>query len=136
MDADSVPVTRLMTSDVLTATPETALAQAADTLLTEGIGSLVIVDGDDRPVGMLTSTDLARFVSGGESSDEKTVSEYMTEDFVTIETGNSIQDAAAKMILNDVHHLPVVGDEGEILGIVSTMDLTSFLSYRSSNDLV
>jgi CBS domain-containing protein len=84
---------------------------------------------------MFTTTDLARAVSAGNPATETTVEEYMTEDFYTLDARNGARDAAAKMIGRGVHHLPVVDDEGAVVGMVSTMDITAYLSYRTATDM-
>jgi CBS domain-containing protein len=134
MESDGAPVAQLMTTGVFTVTPETPITAAAGTLLEENIGSLVVVDGDDQPVGMLTNTDLIGIVSAGALDAEATVEGYMSNRIVTIGRRDSIREAAAKMITNGIHHLPVTDDEGGIVGILSTMDLTAHLSYSAGTD--
>jgi len=134
MERDGVPVTRLMTSGVLTVAADTRVREAAETLLEERVGSLVVVDEANQPVGMFTNTDLAEFVSGGKAGDEATVSEYMSSRVVTIGVGESLRDAAARMISNRIHHLPVTDDAGDVVGMLSTMDLTAYSSYTDGRD--
>lgn len=129
MEIKDIPVDRLMSSDLVTVTPETSIEEAGDTLLENGIGSLVVVDSDDHLVGILTSTDFVDMVTSGAATGEITVDERMTEDVVTVTAGDSISDAAAKMISDDIEHLPVVDDEGGIAGMLSTTDLTAHLAY-------
>jgi CBS domain-containing protein len=123
-----------MTTGVFTVTPDTPITTAAGTLLEEDIGSLVVVDGDEQPVGMLTNTDLIGIVSTGALDDEATVEQHMSNRVVTIGERDSIREAAARMITNGIHHLPVTGDGGGIVGILSTMDLTAHLSYSAGTD--
>jgi len=52
-----------MSSPVQTVTPETPIHEAAGTMLDRDIGSLVVVDEDDRPEGILTTTDLTAYLS-------------------------------------------------------------------------
>jgi CBS domain-containing protein len=134
MERDGVPVTRLMTSGVLTVAADTTVREAAGTLLEERVGSLVVVDEANQPVGMFTNTDLAEFVSGEKAGDEATVSEYMSSRVVTIGVGESLRDAAARMISNRIHHLPVTDDAGDVVGMLSTMDLTAYSSYTDGRD--
>lgn len=134
MVRDGVPVSRLMTSGVLTVATDTTVREAAETLLEERVGSLVVVDEETGPVGMFTNTDLAEFVSGGDAGDEATVSEYMSARVITVGVEESIRDAAARMISNGIHHLPVTDDEGDVVGMLSTMDLTAYSSYTDGRD--
>jgi CBS domain-containing protein len=124
-----------MSKTVYTVTPDATITDAAGRLIEEGIGSLVVVNDANQPVGMFTNTDLARVVSEGRSPTETTVEEYMTTEFFTMKAGNGARDAAAKMIGKGVHHLPVVDDEGSVMGMVSTMDITAYLSYQSVTDM-
>lgn len=135
MEQRRTPVERLMTTGVLTVAAETTVEDAAGTLLSEAVGSLVVVDQHDVPVGMFTNTDLAEFVSERSPADA-TVSEYMTNPVVTVGARSDLDEAAAKMIRHGVHHLPVTGEDGRIVGILSTMDLTSHFSYTGGTDMV
>ena len=132
---EGAPVTQLMSKTVHTVTPGTTITAAAGTMIAEGIGSLIVVDDANRPVGLFTTTDLARLVSGGASPAETTVEAYMTDEFFTLNAENGARDAAAKMIGNNVHHLPVVDEDGAVVGMVSTMDITAYLSYRTATDM-
>ncbi|MFC6723910.1 cyclic nucleotide-binding/CBS domain-containing protein [Halobium palmae] len=136
MEQNRSPVGRLMTDGVLSVQGETPIANAAATLVEEDVGSLVVRGEDGRVVGVFTNTDLAEFVAGGRSRDGATVAEFMTDEVVTIGASDSLTEAAAKMIRHEVHHLPVTDDEGEIVGMLSTMDLTAHFSYTGGSDMV
>lgn len=136
MEQSRSPIGRLMTDEVLTVRRETEIADAAATLIEEDVGSLVVRDEDDRAVGMFTNTDLAEFVAEGRSRDGGTVAEFMTDEVVTVGANDSLRDAAAKMIRHGVHHLPVTDEEGEIVGMLSTMDLTAHFSYTGGSDMI
>ncbi|WP_195759378.1 CBS domain-containing protein [Haloferax marinisediminis] len=125
-----------MTSGVCTVATDATVEDAVSTLLAEGISSLVVVDETATPVGMFTNSDLATFVSEGGSPADVTVSAWMTDHVVTIDARNSIRDAAAKMIRHGIHHLPVTDDEGHVVGMLSTMDLTAHFSYTGGSDVV
>jgi len=59
---------------------------------------------------------------------ETTVEDLMTESVVTVSADDSIRDAAAKMIAENIQHLPVEDEDG-VLGMLSATDLTAQLSY-------
>jgi CBS domain-containing protein len=63
----SVRVKEIMTSPVVTVSPDTAVAAAAEMLITKGIGCLPVVDGT-RLVGMITKTDLLRCLTALEAA--------------------------------------------------------------------
>ena len=121
-------VGRLMSSGVVTVTPDTRVEDAAELLLEEGIGSLIVVDGDNQLAGILTSTDFVRIVRDSEPKAETTVERYMTEGVVTAEAGEPIREAADRLITYEIHHLPVVDEEEGVIGMLSTTDLAAYFS--------
>jgi CBS domain-containing protein len=125
---DDIFVARLMSPEVVTVTPDTLVEDAADTLRTHNIGSLVVVDGDNHLQGILTSTDFVHIVAESDPKAETTVERYMTSGVVTASAQESIRDAADKMITYSIHHLPVVDDHEGVIGMLSTTDLTAYLS--------
>ena len=133
MGVDNTPVERLMSTDLLTVTPDTDITDAADILLDKGVGSLVVLDAEDHLAGVLTSTDFVTVVSADDSPYNGVVEEYMTEDVLTVSSTATLYDAAVKMIREDIQHLPVAGDENEIVGMLSATDLTAQLSYMGSS---
>lgn len=133
MDAENTPVEKLMSTDLLTVPPDTGIEEAADILLAEGVGSLIVLTGEDRLAGVLTSTDFVSAVSTEGVPNTATVAEYMTEDVLTVPTTATLHDAAVKMIREDIQHLPVTGGESEIAGMLSATDLTAQLTYMGSS---
>jgi len=124
-------VGRLMSSPVETVAPETPVQQAATVLLDRDIGSVVVVDDDNGLVGILTTTDFVR-ITADDTATEATVADYMTTDVVTATANGSIVDVAETMVDNGFHHLPVVDDEVGVIGMVTTTDLTAYLSTAES----
>jgi len=133
MDAENTPVEKLMTTDLLTVPPDTNIEEAADILLAEGVGSLIVLSDEDRLAGVLTSTDFVSAVSTERAPHTATVADYMTEDVLTVPATATLHDAAVKMIREDIQHLPVTGGENEIAGMLSATDLTAQLTYMGSS---
>jgi len=129
---DDIFVARLMTSPVQTVTEDTLVEDAATEMLADGIGSLVVVDGDGRLAGILTSTDFVRIVAERKPKDETPVAEYMTTDVLTAAAQDPVQDVADRMIERGIHHMPVVDDDGGVIGIITTTDLTAYVSRVQS----
>ncbi|MEF8814123.1 MAG: CBS domain-containing protein [Halovenus sp.] len=125
---EDIFVGRLMSAGCITVSPGTPVETAAKTLLERNIGSLVVVDDDNQLEGILTSTDFVRIVRDNDPSDETTVGEHMTEHVVAVTAQDSVRDAADKLITYDIHHLPVVDDEEGVIGMLSTTDLTAYIS--------
>lgn len=129
---DDIFVARVMSADVKTVSPDTLVEDAAKEMLEHGIGSVVAVDDDGRIEGILTTTDFVRIVAERKPKDRTPVSEYMTTDIVTAGPQDSIQQVADAMIRHGFHHMPVLTDDDEVIGIITTTDLTGYLSQEQA----
>ena len=125
---EDIFVGRLMSSPITMVPPETTVREAARLMRDEEIGSVIVVDDDDSLRGILTSTDFVAAVADERSMAETSVTEFMTEDVVTATANESIREIADVMVEHGFHHVPVVED-GQVIGIVTTSDLTAYLSH-------
>jgi CBS domain-containing protein len=121
-----------MSADVLTVSPETLVEEAAQVMLENEIGSVVVVDEDGYLEGILTTTDFVQIVAERQPKDRTPVSEYMTTDIVTADPQDEIQDIADTMLEHGFHHMPVLTAEEEVIGIITTTDLTGYLSHAKT----
>lgn len=125
---DDIFVGRLMSAPVETVTPETTVRAAARRMREKAIGSLGVVDESESFLGILTSTDFVAAVADERSMADTPVTEFMTEDVITTEANQPIRDVADVMTDQGFHHLPVVED-GALIGMITTSDLTAYLSH-------
>ena len=89
------------------------------------VGSVLIIDEDEKPVGIFTERDLVRVVAEGISLDTPLM-KVMSRKLITANTSESVISAAMKMIENNIRHLPVV-EENKAVGMVSIRDLVRAL---------
>ena len=120
---------RLMTTDLHTVTPETLVEDAANEMLENEIGSVVVVDESNQPVGILTTTDFVRIVAERKPKDETPVSAYMSENVLTGSAQDSIREVADRLVTYGIHHLPIVDETEGLIGMVTTTDLAAYLSH-------
>ncbi len=125
---DDIFVGRLMSDGLHTVTPDTFVEDAAELMLDEGIGSVVVVDESGHLEGILTNTDFVTIVAKSKPKARTTVERYMTTDVVTAGVQDSIRDVADAMIERGFHHMPVVDDDGTAIGMITTTDLASYIS--------
>jgi CBS domain-containing protein len=125
---DDIFVASLMSPDVVTVTPNTLVEEAAEQLREREIDSLVVVDHYGRIEGILTSTDFVEIVARSQPKAETTVERYMTDQVVTVGPQDSLREAADTMITYGIRHLPVVDNDDEVVGMLSSTDLTAYLS--------
>ncbi|MBI3968232.1 MAG: CBS domain-containing protein [Chloroflexi bacterium] len=105
----------IMARDVLTVTPETSIAAAADLLGQHRIGGMPVVDGEGTLVGMVSVYDII-------GKRGKVVSDVMTVGAITIDEDTTLPEMAQIMFERKIRRLPVVV-EGKLVGLVSRGDL-------------
>jgi len=121
-------------TDVATAPPDATAADLADRMAHFGIGSVVIVDGTGRPVGIVTDRDLTcRVIAKGTDPNAVHASEIMSAPLVTAAPNDPIEVAIERMRGAGVRRLPVVRD-GQLTGLVAIDDFLVELG-RELDDL-
>lgn len=125
---DDIFVGRLMSDSIHTVTPDTLVEDAAALMLDNSIGSVVVVDENGHLEGILTNTDFVTIVAKSKPKAETTVERYMTTDVVTAGVQDSIRDVADAMLEHGFHHMPVVDEEDNVIGMITTTDLASYIS--------
>lgn len=108
----------------VTASPDTPIGEALRTMSERRIGSIVIVDADERPAGIFTLKDLLNRVALPETPLDAPIARVMTPDPVRVPRGAFAFEAAMAMASAGVRHVCVVED-GRLVGIVSERDLFS-----------
>ncbi len=111
----------IMTARVHTIGPQATLAEAAEVLARYGHGSLPVVDGAGRLVGLFTRRDLDRALHHG--LEGASLETYMWKGPVTIPPDLPVDKVRQCMVDNDVGRLLVVDEEGVLQGIITRTDL-------------
>ncbi len=93
-----------------------------------GISSVVVVDGDNRLEGILTSTDYVRIAADGADVTETTAEAYMTTDVVSTSVNEPVHEVAETMMARGVHHVPVADEDEGVVGMITTKDFAAYLS--------
>ncbi|MFB6156670.1 MAG: CBS domain-containing protein [Haloferacaceae archaeon] len=114
-----------MTREVETTTPDATVRDAARALAAAQVGSLVVHEAG-AAVGILTESDLVGLLAEGAAVDALAVADAMTPDPTTVEPEASLERAAELLTAGGFRRLPVV-DDGDLVGIVTTTDLSDYL---------
>jgi len=115
-------VDKVMTGRVTSVDESTTIAEVAKMMGEQRIGS-VVVDKKGEPFGIFTERDLlTTFLAKGKSL-ETTVGEAASQPLVTIPLGTTIHETARTMVRNHIRRLPVVDEQGKMVGIVTARDL-------------
>jgi CBS domain-containing protein len=114
---------KLGTSTLVTATSKMSVADASRLMREARVGCVVVLEGR-RPVGILTDRDLVtRVMAEARDPSAVTVGQVMTRDPVTVRDDLDPADAAWRMRERKIRRLPVVDDDGAVMGIVTLDDL-------------
>ncbi|RQH03451.1 CBS domain-containing protein [Natrarchaeobius oligotrophus] len=129
---EDVFVARVMSPSVVTVDPETLVEDAGQLMLDNDIGSVIVTDEEEHLEGILTTTDFVNIVAQSQPKAETTVSRYMSTDVITASAQDSVRDVADVMVEHGFKHVPVVDEDERVIGIVTTTDLTSYLSHAQT----
>jgi CBS domain-containing protein len=122
-------VARICLREVDLADPTESVLEAARRMGERRVGTLVIVDDAGKPIGLLTDRDLAlRVVAAGGDPRATSVGEVMTAHPKTVGESTPIESALSLMRSGSFRRLPVVNDDGKLVGIVSLDDVLSLLA--------
>lgn len=116
-----------MTHAVHTITGETTACDVAVLFAEHEIGSAVVVAPETGEiVGIVTESDIMQQVAAGADIESVRVESFLSTPVITIDSSESIQTAAEMMKTHSIRRLPVV-DDGDLVGILTTTNLTHYL---------
>ncbi len=121
-----VYVKELMTKKVYSITPEASVRKAAEEMAKRKVSALVVVKGarTKKPIGIITKSDIIeKIVSKNKTPSKIKVEKVMSEPVITINQNQTILDAARKLRRNNIKRLPVIDNEGNLVGIISVTDI-------------
>lgn len=144
----------IMTSDLITVSPDTEIAHAAKLLLEKHINGAPVVDKEGKLVGIICQSDLIAQQKGlptpsiftildgfiplksmkyFEKAVQKisaiTVADVMTQTLITVRAETNIEELAGLMVDKNLHTIPVV-DEGELVGVVGKEDVLRTIASK------
>jgi CBS domain-containing protein len=142
--ADRTRITEIMTRGAITVRASLSLEQLVDLFLEQGISRAPVVDDDGRPIGMVSKTDLV--IAQHERGDTEvsqagaggwgrhvhelgsTVRDVMTPVVFSLPETTSIGEAARRMLADNVHAVPVVSAQDQLVGLLSATDIMAWVA--------
>ena len=113
----------LMTDNPRAIDAEKPVADAAKLMRDEDVGLAPIVQGD-KLVGTLTDRDIAiRVVAEGRDPESTPAREVASTDLVTVDPAQSLDEALRLMAQHQVRRLPVVEEDGRLVGVLAQADV-------------
>lgn len=110
---------------IASVSPTNTARDAAEVMAEAHVGCVAVMEAD-RLVGILTERDLVRrVIVKNLDVNQVLVSDVMTKDVILGNAKDSLASAAIQMRQTHIRHLPVMDDDGNLLGVVSIRDLLS-----------
>ncbi len=123
-------VSEIMNTLIVKIQGDKSSEDAAMKMRTANTSSLIVMDSDGLPIGIITERDLVgRVIANDADSRRIMVKDIMASPVVTIDPRSSVESAADLMLQNDVHHLLVVENEdlSAVLGVITTTDFANYV---------
>jgi CBS domain-containing protein len=135
-------ISDLTRKKLITIEESTSAQEAAKKMMDKNISSLVVVDENSRPIGLVTERDLVRKVCIQDAYTSKiTTKEIMSSPLITIKSRSSPSEAIDAMLQNNVRHLLVVDNnktlddkEDRPIGMITPLDFTRSQGYAGSDN--
>lgn len=116
-------IQKIMTTNPSTIEPKQSVVEAARIMKQEDAG-VVPVTENGRLTGMVTDRDIAiRVVAEGKDPQSTTVGEIASTNLVTLDPQQDLDEALRLMAQHQVRRLPVVEEDGRLVGVVAQADI-------------
>ncbi len=119
------PVKKLLAvkgQQVWTVSPDATILDGLKLMAEKNIGALLVLDGE-QVVGIFTERDYARRVElAGKKTAETRIAEVMTQNVITVEPTQSVNECMVLMTEKRIRHLPVM-EQGRLVGLISIGDV-------------
>jgi CBS domain-containing protein len=125
-----------MTGRPRAVTPETTVSEAAQLMKSDDIGSLPILDGE-RLAGVVTDRDIViRAIAEGKDPRGMPVREVASRELVTVHADEDLSSALQLMASQQVRRLPVVDDDGRLVGVLAQADVAVAAKEKAVGEMV
>ena len=134
MPASRLHISSVMVKDVFTVPETMQLDEVARLMLENGIGSVPVMNEDDKMAGIVSKADFVT-LAVGIAFEKITVKEIMTKDLTVVSPTERLVHARRQMIESHVGRLPVVDDEN-LVGMVTSKDQKSQIKEVLVEDIM
>ncbi len=108
----------IMCKKVITAKEDLPILQAVQLLNDRHVGSIVVVDDEERCIGIFTERDAIRIIASKFPA-EQPLSKIMSRHVVAVSLEASFDEAKRVMLSHNIRHLPVTDQAGKLIGLFS-----------------
>jgi len=124
-DPSDIPVSDLMTREVLTVHKDVPCRVAVETFLQRPIGAMPVLDGSDQVIGIVSQTDLIV-----PANLDKHVGDIMTRRVITVREDTPVTKVVRLFHVQRLRSIPVVDAKGHLVGIIGRKDILAYYAHR------
>jgi predicted transcriptional regulator len=129
-DSNSTYIHEIMSKNVIKVNYEISVLEISKTMVKRRISSVVIIDNNDKIIGIVTEKDLIKEVCAKNLlATTLTAAKVMSSPLITISKNSTINDATKLMVEKKIKHL-AIHDNNDIIGILTTYDLINLLRNK------
>jgi len=121
--------------DPATVTPQTSLAEALTQMRAHG-GDAILVKEQGRVAGILTERDVLTRIFGAQTDHSRPVGDFMTRDPHTLAADASLFEAMQAMESGHYRNIPLVEDDGTVVGLLRQQDLIEFIAEAFPQEIL
>jgi CBS domain-containing protein len=127
-------VNEAMSKNLITLSTESTVLQAAKTMISKNVSSIIVTDGD-QPKGIITMKDiLARIIVKGKDPKIIKLKDVMSTPLISINYTADLIEGTRLAVKNRIRRLAVINDDGKLVGIITSDDVARDLQ-RASEEL-
>ena len=117
----------LMLKDVVTTTGNVPVKEAIELLSKRHVGCIVVVDDEQKCIGLFTERDAIRIVAQNVPLDAP-IEKIMTKNPFTVNEDSNFEEAKSIIKSAKIRHLPVTNTNGKLVGLISVRNILDELS--------
>jgi CBS domain-containing protein len=129
-------IREVMTSSPRSVESSTPITEVALLMKSEDVGAIPITDGD-RLIGIVTDRDITiQVVAAGQDPKSTTAGDVASQNLVTIDPQQDLDEALRLMAKHQVRRLPVVEEDGKLVGMLAQADVAQKADARDTGRVV
>ncbi len=128
------PLSSIMTTQVVSVSPNEKLSTIRDIFLKKRFHHIPVTDEQGKLVGIITSYDLMKLDIPLSEYEHTPVNKVMTTKVASLRPEELIGGAARVFLENLFHGLPIVDDDGKLVGIVTSHDVLEYVYRKEYQD--
>jgi len=126
----------IMSSAVATVDQGLSVAETIERMVQQGLGGIVVTAGG-KPAGMFTERDvLKRVAVHGIDTRNTPIRTVMSSPLITMTHAHKVSDVLSEMYRRDIRNIPVTGESGQLIGVLSMADILQYAQALNIDERV